>query len=138
MRTRSLLIVEDNIPLRQMLTLEFEEMGYDVAMVGSCKEAMLWAERKPFDLALLDYELPDGLGTELMTALQKVQPHLRVLICSANPSAEQATAELGCATAFVHKPVGARMLNSRFKAALDQAHINATAVAAPGDTSNRS
>lgn len=39
-------------------------------------------ESQDFDLAVLDYELPDGFGTELMETLRRKMPRCRVLVVS--------------------------------------------------------
>ncbi|OOZ37520.1 hypothetical protein BOW51_01970 [Solemya velesiana gill symbiont] len=93
-------------------------MGYEVTLSESCEEALAYSHGIRFDLALLDYNLPDGLGTELMTELQRMQPHLKIIISSADPSVERISNNLG-ALAFIRKPAGARTLNSRFIRALN-------------------
>ncbi|MES9963150.1 MAG: response regulator [Candidatus Sedimenticola sp. 20ELBAFRAG] len=136
MTIKSLLIVEGNLPLSQMLCIEFEEMGYRVSVAASCAQALELATGKHFDLALLDYNLPDGLGTELMAELCRMQPHLKIVLSSANPSAETAASNQ-CGVAFIRKPVGASVLNLRFKTALAHTAFNEKQDAAPGDTSSR-
>ncbi|MBI4392892.1 MAG: response regulator [Euryarchaeota archaeon] len=56
---------------------------YDVTHALSVKEAMLQAARKSFDLAIVDYMLPDGDGLELLDSLRTQRPGLPVLFFTA-------------------------------------------------------
>ena len=75
---RKLLITEDDKSLLCMMCWEFEELGYQVTTATSCGEAFDAISESRFDLALLDYNLPDGVGTELMKELHRVQLGLPV------------------------------------------------------------
>jgi len=68
--------------LRQMLVWEFEELGYRVSAATRCNEALTLTEAHHFDLALLDYNLPDGIGTELMEKLYLRYPKLPIILYS--------------------------------------------------------
>lgn len=62
----SLLIVEDEPLLRRQLTAELERLGADVTGVGTLDAARRLLADLPVDFALLDVNLPDGQGTELL------------------------------------------------------------------------
>lgn len=121
MMKTSLLIVEDNRGLQQMLVLEFEELGYDITATAYCSEALLKASQKRFDLALLDYNLPDGYGTDLMAGLHYHQPSLAVILCSGAASKRKAREAITRGAAeFLSKPVSTDQLNHRFQILLGQ------------------
>ncbi len=111
-RARHLLIVEDNHSLRQMLTWEFEDLGYRVTSVDCCSTALAAAGRVPLDLALLDYNLPDGCGTELTVQLRAMYPDLQIVICSGRTNGESIDPALCC---FEPKPVTAKKLHGLFQ-----------------------
>jgi len=116
-----LLITEDDSPLRLMLTWEFEELGYQVTSAASCAEALAVIDHG-FDRALLDYNLPDGVGTELLQQLRQHCPELQVLVCSGRGTAERAAIARACgACGFINKPVTAQGLHRRFRELLDAA-----------------
>lgn len=118
---RSLLIVEDNTALRQMLSLEFDELGYRVMAVGCCAEALQLAHEEKFELALLDYNLPDGVGTDLLTGLRALNPAIQIILCSGMASERKASDALSRgAFSFLAKPVLARSLHRLFDQALAQ------------------
>ncbi len=62
----SLLIIEDEPLLRKQLAAELEELGADVTGVGTLQAARQLLERLQYDLALLDVNLPDGRGIDLL------------------------------------------------------------------------
>lgn len=109
---RHLLIVEDNHSLRQMLTWEFEDLGYRVTSADSCGAALAAARRVPIDLALLDYNLPDGCGTELTVQLRAMYPDLQIVICSGRTHGASIDPAL---CHFEAKPVTAKKLHSLFQ-----------------------
>lgn len=64
-----ILIVEDDAPLRDMLQNDLEAAGYQVIAVGTAGEGVFHAEEDPFDLIVLDLNLPDGDGIEIAERL---------------------------------------------------------------------
>ncbi|MBI5386339.1 MAG: sigma-54-dependent Fis family transcriptional regulator [Verrucomicrobia bacterium] len=62
----SLLIVEDETLLRKQLAAELERLRADVTGVGTLAAARQWAGDASFDFVLLDVNLPDGAGTDLL------------------------------------------------------------------------
>lgn len=68
----SLLIVEDDVLLRKQLRAALERLGADVTVAGSLEAAREVLRNLSFDFALVDVNLPDGLGTDLLQ--QKVVP----------------------------------------------------------------
>ncbi len=114
-----LLIVEDNSALKQMLTWELEELGYAVTAVSSCRGTRALSSRHRFDLALLDYQLPDGNGIELMEELRRRQPGLPVILSSGMGCVETAARALRSgAWRFVPKPASIASLHQLFQNAL--------------------
>lgn len=64
-----ILVVEDDAPLRAMLQSDLEAAGYQVVAVGTAGEGTFHAEEDPFDLIVLDLNLPDGDGIEIAERL---------------------------------------------------------------------
>lgn len=65
------LVVEDEAPLRRILTLNLARRGHTVAEAGSVAEAdeALAAATRPFDVLLLDINLPDRPGWDVLRHL---------------------------------------------------------------------
>ena len=111
--TNRLLIIEDDHSLRQMLELHFEDQGFAVSSFDNCADGVAAASRKPFDLALLDQQLPDGLGIETLPKLLAQTPGLPVIMMTGQHDLELAieAIKLGAAD-FVHKPVSTATLQA--------------------------
>ena len=116
-----LLIVEDDSALQQMLTWELEELGYAVTAVGSYRAALDQTKAHGFDLALLDYCLPDGNGVELLETLRRRAPAMPVVMNSglACPDTRKRALEHGAAL-FLSKPTSAAQLHQMFQKSLGQ------------------
>jgi len=86
----SILIVDDDEDVRNMLSLVLDSEGYQVEAVRNGKEAIKTCERFHFDVALIDIELPDIRGTELLSRLKQLRPRMIKIIITGHPSLESA------------------------------------------------
>ena len=86
----SILIVDDDIGVRNMLSSVLYDGGYLIEGVENGKEAIKACEESLFDVALIDIELPDMKGTELLNRLRKIQPKMIRIIITGHPSIESA------------------------------------------------
>jgi two-component system, NtrC family, response regulator AtoC len=79
----SLLIVEDEALLHRQLTAHLERLGVDVTGAATLAAARQLNASLNFDYVLLDVNLPDGKGTDLLR--EKVFPsHTGVIVMTAN------------------------------------------------------
>jgi CheY-like chemotaxis protein len=62
----SVLLVEDDDGVRQMLTLALEEEGFLVTPVASAEQGLTWLRKCEFDAVLTDYALPGGDGAWML------------------------------------------------------------------------
>ncbi|MBL0169285.1 MAG: GAF domain-containing protein [Gemmatimonadaceae bacterium] len=87
-RHGSLLVVEDEAPLRAAISRYLRKLGYEVEAVGRGDEALMRLEQRAFDLILLDLRLPDMSGDEVYRALEARSPALaqRVLFTTGDLS----------------------------------------------------
>jgi DNA-binding NtrC family response regulator len=114
-RPGTLLIVDDDRALVQMLRWAFEDMGYAVWTAADCREAAACAGAMAFDFALIDYRLPDGDGHALSQHLARLHPGLEIVLMSGDRTA--AITEIWddpAAVAFIDKPVPLRRLHRFF------------------------
>jgi two-component system NarL family response regulator len=75
-----------------------------VAAVGSVAELMTVARRFPFDIVLLDLELPDGSGLVAIDRLARIAPDARVVMFTVHETEETVTAALNAgAKGYVQK-----------------------------------
>ena len=64
-----LLVVEDDVFLREGLCEMLRREGYAADCAGSCGEAHRLASEKSYRLIILDIMLPDGSGLELLSLI---------------------------------------------------------------------
>jgi two-component system, NarL family, response regulator DevR len=101
-----LLLVDDHASYREMLTIVFDsEPDFEVvAQAGSLAEAGGMLEG--VDLAIVDLDLPDGDGTDLIGELRVANPHGLVLVLTASAEREvHARAVEAGACGVLHKSV---------------------------------
>lgn len=106
--TARVLVVEDSSAMRAFVRAALESDGdYDVVDAASGFEALRVLPREQFDLAVLDINMPDINGLELIAFMRKTDPHkhtpLIVISTEASDRDRSRALELG-ANAFVAKP----------------------------------
>jgi DNA-binding NtrC family response regulator len=103
--TTTVLIVDDDQKMRELLTSILENAGYIVETAGDGKEAIKACKKFPIDVALIDVELPDMKGTKLLSTLKELQPKMVKIIMTGYPSIENAvTAVNEKADGYMLKP----------------------------------
>lgn len=86
----TILIVDDEREVRNMLSSILEAEDYSVEAVENGKSAIKICEKSSFDVALIDIDLPDVKGTELLHRLKEIQPKMVKIIITGHPSIENA------------------------------------------------
>ena len=74
------LVVEDEIRLRNMLSQALKEMGFRATLEGSAEAGARALARQAFDVLILDLNLPGMGGIEFLESLRKRHPDLQVII----------------------------------------------------------
>jgi DNA-binding response OmpR family regulator len=100
---RPILIVDDDLSIRDMLQELLEEQGYDIQVARTEAEALACVRQTCPALVLLDLRLPQHNGTHLPTLLREEQPGLPLLVMSASPEVQGLSKRLG-GSEFVTKP----------------------------------
>ena len=75
-RASSLLVVDDNSMNRIMLSRYISKLGYQAALVENGRQALDKLQGEPFDLVLLDVQMPEMDGYQVLEQL-KADPRLR-------------------------------------------------------------
>ncbi len=107
------LIVDDHRMFAQSLARLFSTEP-DFEVVGTAfngAEGLVAARQTHPEICVLDYQLPDGDGTSLVTQLRAIVPSMRVLLLTGvnRPSTAQAAVSAGC-DAFITKDRAAQEL----------------------------
>jgi two-component system cell cycle sensor histidine kinase/response regulator CckA len=117
----TVLLVEDEAPVRHLLSSVLKRHGYRVIECSSPREALTTAARHdgPLDLVLTDVIMPEMSGPEMVALLKNVRPEPAVLYVSGYATDALVTDRvLPHAVALVHKPVSARQLLEAVRRAL--------------------
>jgi DNA-binding response OmpR family regulator len=81
----SVLLVEDEARLRQTLARSLRGRDFDVAEASTAAEAIGSALDRHFDLLVLDVNLPDGTGWDVLRQLRSAGRNVPVVVLSAVP-----------------------------------------------------
>jgi len=121
MTATKILIVEDEVPIREMIAFHLGRAGYDIVQAGDSRQARkLLVDERP-DLALVDWMLPDMSGLELTRLLKRDKEFddLAVIMLTARAGEhDKVTGLESGADDYVTKPFSARELLARIKAVL--------------------
>jgi two-component system, NtrC family, response regulator AtoC len=106
------IIVEDDLNTREALAELVAIEGFETATAGSVREArLLFAERRP-DIILVDLQLPDGNGIDLVNSIGHGSG-TQVVLITGHASIESAIEALRLGAAdYLTKPVNVRRLNA--------------------------
>mgnify|MGYP000270931528 CR=1 FL=1 len=126
---RSILIVDDEAPIREMIAVALEMAGYDCMEAENSQQAhAVIVDRKP-DLILLDWMLPGTSGIELARRLKRDELTGDIPIIMLTAKGEEDNKIQGLevgADDYITKPFSPRELVARLKAVLRRADPQAT------------
>lgn len=102
---RSILIVEDEVALRELLTEFLATKGFDVQQAANGEEALAKLATQAFDVVITDVDMPKKSGIELLTEIRRSlsrQPF--VILMSGGMSITETEARRLGANEFLLKP----------------------------------
>src|SRR5450755_3953225 len=125
-RPARLLVVDDNKVNRLLLTRSLELQGHSVASAENGRVALEMLQHESFDLLLLDMEMPEMDGFQVLEQLVH-DPHLRdlpVIVTSSLEGVDHVVRciELGAAD-YLMKPVNPVLLKARINASLEKKRL---------------
>ena len=121
MSEKRILVVDDEAPIRDMLAMALEAVGYQVMQAESAQEAHGIIVDDTPDLVLLDWMMPGTSGIELLRRLKhsELTRSLPVVMLTAKTEEDNTIAGLEAgADDYISKPFSPRELVSRVKAVL--------------------
>lgn len=101
-----ILVVDDELSMRQFLQILLKKDGYDVTTAENGEIALSKLRKEKFTVILMDYNMPEAIdGIDLLNELLHTSPKSQVIVITAYASTEQAikAIELG-AVDYVSKP----------------------------------
>ena len=105
---KSLLIVDDDDPLRNRLSRAMEKKGFTVQEAKTVTNALNMVKKSPPHFALVDLRLEDGNGLEVVKELSKVKKDSRIVMLTGYGNLPTAVAAVKAgAIDYIAKPVDA-------------------------------
>ncbi|MDY0220193.1 MAG: sigma-54 dependent transcriptional regulator [Desulfobacterium sp.] len=116
----SILVVDDELSMREFLEMLLVQEGYEVLLANNGKQAVGLIEKHSFDLVLSDIRLGDLTGLDVLRAAKKKDSETVVVLISAYSTTEIAVEAMNeGAFDFVPKPFDNAELKATLKKALD-------------------
>lgn len=120
--TISILVVDDERPIRRFLRTSLQGRGYTVMEASSGQEALQTAAQHRPDVIILDLGLPDMDGTDVTRALREWS-QVPIIVLSVRDREEDKIAALDAgADDYLTKPFGIGELMARLRVSLRHAH----------------
>jgi DNA-binding NtrC family response regulator len=104
-RYSKLLVVDDDLAMREMLTSMFIEEGYEAESAASADEAIERSREEEFDAVLSDIKMPGRSGIDLVACLREIRPETPVVLMTAFGTIDSAVEAMRAgALDYVTKP----------------------------------
>ncbi len=115
----SILVVDDELSMREFLKILLEKEGYHVTTAAEGRTAFELAEQHPFDLVISDIRMPGMTGLELLARLKQLKADIGVIMITAFASPDDAVAAMkNGAFDYITKPFNVDEIKSIVRAAL--------------------
>ena len=119
----SLLIVDDDAMVRDLLFRYFSHFGFNAFPESSGKDALEWIDSHHVDIVLLDIEMPGMSGLDVLKILRKTYPpeELPVIMVTGRASSDDVEIALAAgANDYVTKPISLPALIARVQIQLSR------------------
>ena len=113
-----ILVVEDDIPVRNLITITLKTHGYRYLTAGTGDGAVVEASSHNPDVVLLDLGLPDIDGSEVLERVRGFSAVPVIVISARTQEAEKVQALDQGADDYITKPFGSEELLARIRTAL--------------------
>jgi len=119
MSLQTVLVIDDERDIRELLTITLGRMDLQVEAVGTVADARRALGENSYDLCFTDMRLPDGNGQEIIELIAETCPDTPVAMITAYGNVDAAVNALKAgAFDFVSKPVDIQMLRGLVRTAL--------------------
>ena len=122
----SILIIDDEQDVRESLEELLGSEGYALDSAGTAEGGLKQAGERPYDLALVDVNLPDSTGIEVLKVLKRESPETGVIMITAYDSSQTAfQASKEGAESYITKPWDNDKLLLEIESLLDRSRLRA-------------
>jgi DNA-binding NtrC family response regulator len=122
MRAPSLLIVDDDVGFVHAAAELARMQGFEITIAGELNTALHRMRQRDFDVALVDLDLPDGSGLDLLQDVDRERT--RAVVVTGRPTVESALQSLrSSVTDYLVKPICPKRLSELLQAAASDRRI---------------
>jgi two-component system response regulator PilR (NtrC family) len=115
----SILVVDDELSMREFLKILLEKEGYRVTTAAEGKTALALAEKNAFDLMISDIRMPGMSGLDLLSQIKQLQTDIGVIMITAFASPDDAVAAMkNGAFDYITKPFNVEEIKTVIRAVL--------------------
>ena len=118
MTLRTILVVDDERPVRDLLVAVLTRQGFSVRAAATAEQAVELEREQPVDLLVTDVILPEMSGPELARVIRQRSPQTRVLFMSGYTGALLNDEDMAGAD-FLQKPFDAKTVARTIRELLD-------------------
>jgi len=120
----TILIVDDEKSMRDVLSIMLRKQGYSVKTAESGEQAKRQIEQEHVDLVITDIAMPDGDGIDLLRSIKQTSPSTAVIMITAYASPKSAVESLKLgALDYITKPFDIEEIRLVVRQALDRKRL---------------
>ncbi len=124
---RTILVVDDEAPARQLIADFLVSKDYDVVQADSAEKALKLFDKRSPELSIVDLNLPGLSGIDLLNSVKQRDPNHPVIIVSAETELETAVKAIKeGASEYLRKPANLESLNLAVEKALTENRLEST------------
>jgi len=125
----TILVVEDDVAIRDMLCFSLRHSGFECESVGDAEKGLAWLKNQQPELILLDWMLPGIDGIEFIRRLRAIESwaSIPVIMLTAKGESEDMVKGLSVgADDYINKPFSPPELVARIKAVMRRCNLSET------------
>ena len=129
-QAKAVLWVDDEAELLEPHRMFLRDKGFEVETATNADDAAELVRRRPFDLVLLDEQMPGTRGLESLSELREIDPNVKVVMVTKSEEDSTLTEALGTDIAgYLVKPVSPRQVYALVARMLEGPRIRQQAIA---------
>ncbi len=123
LRDTRILVVEDHPQGAKSMMQSLQSMGAHVQTVELAEHAEVCLANRRYDVVIVDYQLPDMAGTELLGSIAKSQPNAGLILHTVFDSQEIRDVVKSCGAVYLSKPASRMGLGQAVESLLTKVHV---------------